>query len=186
MLSGLKGLVVGLFCLGWNLLPHTRQGWLAVVVSLPFILARPDSDSRTRTLRVSTAVRCADDADDDRVGAADVPGERLRGAMDSGRRGSDTGHVLLRHPCEAEDLGVPGRGSGECGDDAAVAQEPGLVGAESGHDLGEYPSGCLSREANDDGRRMDFTASRRVRAVRRIRPLREALGKCSGVEGAET
>lgn len=37
MLSGLKGLLVGLFCLEWHLLPQTRQGWLAVVVSLPFI-----------------------------------------------------------------------------------------------------------------------------------------------------
>lgn len=37
MLSGLKGLIVGLFCVEWNLLPHTRQGWLAVAVSLPFI-----------------------------------------------------------------------------------------------------------------------------------------------------
>ncbi|AEJ44359.1 hypothetical protein TC41_2460 [Alicyclobacillus acidocaldarius subsp. acidocaldarius Tc-4-1] len=34
----MKGLLVGLFCLAWNLLPHTWQGWIAVAVSLPFIL----------------------------------------------------------------------------------------------------------------------------------------------------
>ncbi|WP_304459491.1 site-2 protease family protein [Alicyclobacillus sendaiensis] len=38
MLNGFEDALTGLLCLVRHLLPHTSQGWIAVAVSLPFIL----------------------------------------------------------------------------------------------------------------------------------------------------